>query len=172
MQSKQYSHHSTGGVVTGTYGDCQPRTQPTSWPKSSFSHSRVFVWPDHDSTPQSPGGSGMKLKKIRVREFKSIVDSNEFDITDITCLVGKNEAGKTAVLQALYKLNPIIPEHAHFDVTEEYPRAHVDEYLRDLEQNRRDPAQVIEAYFALDEEEIAAVEKEFGPGCLRGAGHH
>lgn len=113
----------------------------------------------------------MKLRKIRVREFKSIVDSNEFDVTDITCLVGKNEAGKTAVLQALYKLNPIVPEHAHFDVTEEYPRAYVDDYLRDLEQNRRDPAQVIEASFVLDEEEMAPVEKEFGHGCLR-ADHH
>jgi predicted ATPase len=146
-----------------------------------------FVWPRHDSTPQFGVENdiqakarislkaflrtGMKLKKIHVREFKSIVDSNEFDVTDITCLVGKNEAGKTAILQALYKLNPIVPEHAHFDVTEEYPRAHVDDYLVDVEQNKRNPAQVIQADFALDEEEIATVEKEFGRGCLLELGH-
>lgn len=49
----------------------------------------------------------MKLKKVHITEYRSIWDSNEFDIDDITCLVGKNEAGKTAILQALYKLNPI-----------------------------------------------------------------
>ena len=114
----------------------------------------------------------MKLKKIRVREFKSIMDSNEFDLADITCVVGKNEAGKTAILQALYKLNPIIPEHAHFDVIEEYPRAHIGDYLTEIEQKRREPAQVIEARFALDATELASIEKEFGAGCLREAGHH
>src|SRR5262245_25565302 len=113
----------------------------------------------------------MKLKKIHVREFKSIIDSTEFDLTDITCLVGKKEAGKTAILQALYRLNPIVPEHAYFDVADEYPRAHVDDYIMEVEQNKRDPAQVIQADFALDEEEIATVEKEFGRGCLLGLGH-
>src|SRR5262245_48760423 len=114
----------------------------------------------------------MKLKKVHAREFKSIMDSNEFDVADITCLVGKNEAGKTAILQALYRLNPIVPEHAQFNVTEDYPRTHMGDYVLDVEENRRAPAQVIEAWFALDEEEIAAVENEFGPRCLRGAGPH
>jgi hypothetical protein len=114
----------------------------------------------------------MKLKKIRVREFKSIMDSNDVDITDVTCLVGKNEAGKTAFLEALYKLNPIVPEHARFDVVEEYPRAHIGDYIVDVDQKGRDPAQVIEACFSLDEKELASVENEFGCGCLRAAGHH
>src|SRR3954447_10334615 len=113
----------------------------------------------------------MKLKKIRVREFKSIMDSNEVDLADITCVVGKNEAGKTAILQALYKLNPLIPEHAYFDVIEEYPRAHIGEYLMAGEEKRRAPAQVIEACFALDAAELVSIEKEFGAGCLR-EGHH
>src|SRR5262245_43243580 len=114
----------------------------------------------------------MKLTKVHVHEFKSILDSNEFDVTDITCLVGKNEAGKSAILQALYKLNPIIPEHRQFDVTEDYPRADLENYIADVEQNRRDPAQVIQACFSLDADEIAAIEKEFGSGCLRGVCHH
>jgi len=99
----------------------------------------------------------MKLTKVHVHEFKSILDSNEFDIRDITCLVGKNEAGKSAILQALYKLNPIIPEHSQFDVTEDYPRADLENYISDVEQNRRDPAQVIQAYFSLEADEIAAI---------------
>ncbi len=40
----------------------------------------------------------MKLARVRIKEFRSILDSGEFTIDDITCLVGKNEAGKTAVL--------------------------------------------------------------------------
>ena len=36
----------------------------------------------------------MKLQKVHVKEFRSILDSLEFDISDITCLVGKNESGK------------------------------------------------------------------------------
>jgi hypothetical protein len=54
-----------------------------------------------------------------------------------------------AILQALYKLNPIIPEHSQFDVTEDYPRADLENYISDVEQNRRDPAQVIQAYSSL-----------------------
>ena len=55
------------------------------------------------------------------RNFKSIWDSTEFNIDEVTCLVGKNESGKTALLQALYKLNPVKNEHAGFDVRMEYP---------------------------------------------------
>jgi AAA15 family ATPase/GTPase len=114
----------------------------------------------------------MKLKKIRVHEFKSIMDSNDVDITDITCLVGKNEAGKTAFLEALYKLNPIVPEHARFDVVEEYPRAHIGDYMADVELKKRDAAQVIQAWFSLEEKELTSIEKEFGRGCLRDTQHH
>ena len=114
----------------------------------------------------------MKLKKIRVQEFKSIMDSNDVDRTDITCLVGKNEAGKTAFLEALYKLNPIVPEHARFDVVEEYPRAHIGDYMADVELKKRDAAQVIQAWFSLEEKERASIEKEFGRGCLRDTEHH
>ena len=56
----------------------------------------------------------MKLTKVRITEFQSIQDSTEFEIGDITCLVGKNEAGKTALLKALYRLNPIIEEDSSF----------------------------------------------------------
>lgn len=49
----------------------------------------------------------MRLTKVQITEFQCIRDSNEFEVGDITCLVGKNEAGKTALLQALRRLNPI-----------------------------------------------------------------
>ncbi len=64
----------------------------------------------------------MRLTSVRVCEFKSVLDSGEFETGDITCLVGKNEAGKTAVLEALYRLNPVISGHGNFNVTHDYPR--------------------------------------------------
>lgn len=58
---------------------------------------------------------------VEIEDFESIRHSNPFEVGQITCLVGKNESGKTAILQALYKLNPVVPEHARFDVTDESP---------------------------------------------------
>ena len=65
----------------------------------------------------------MKLTMIRITNYQSVLDSTEFEIDDVTCLVGKNEAGKTALLKALYKLNPYSSNDGDYDVTIEYPRA-------------------------------------------------
>ena len=81
-------------------------------------------------------------------------------------MVGKNEAGKTALLRALYRLNPIIPEEGNFDVTDDYPRADVEDYQQDVESGDREPAKVIEATFTLSDEEICGIETEFGKGIL------
>ena len=43
----------------------------------------------------------MELTKAHVTDFQSVRDSTGFDIGDVTCLVGKIEAGKTALLQAI-----------------------------------------------------------------------
>jgi len=48
----------------------------------------------------------MKLISSRIRNYKCIEDSDRFTIGPVTCLVGKNEAGKTAILEALHKLKP------------------------------------------------------------------
>jgi AAA15 family ATPase/GTPase len=108
----------------------------------------------------------MRLNSVEVSEFQSIRNSNLFDIGDITCLVGKNESGKTAILQALYRLNPIIPEHGTFDVTDDYPRAEVEDYQQDREAGRRQPAEVIKATFQLSQEEGTRIESEYGKGIL------
>ena len=51
--------------------------------------------------------SGMKLKTVRIDHFKHVLDSTEVAIQpDITCLVGKNESGKSAFLEALRRLKP------------------------------------------------------------------
>ena len=44
----------------------------------------------------------MKLKSFRIFRYKSIVDSGECTLSsDFTILIGKNESGKTAILEAL-----------------------------------------------------------------------
>lgn len=109
----------------------------------------------------------MKLTKVRITEFQSIQDSTEFEIGDVTCLVGKNEAGKTALLKALYRLNPINESDGNFDVTEDYPRQTVNDYEDDVESGRQEPAQVVQATYALENTDIDAIKQEFGPECLK-----
>ncbi|MGA9320934.1 MAG: AAA family ATPase [Xanthobacteraceae bacterium] len=43
----------------------------------------------------------MKLRSFRVTMFQSVLDSAEINVDDVTYLVGKNEAGKSALLMAL-----------------------------------------------------------------------
>lgn len=104
----------------------------------------------------------MKLSKARVREFRSVNDSNEFHIDDVTCLVGKNESGKTSILKALYKLNPILTEDGDFDITDDYPRRDVSDYEDDIETGAREHATVIEVQFDLESEDIELVTSVFG----------
>lgn len=108
----------------------------------------------------------MRLKSVRVKEFRSIRDSNEFSVGDVTCLVGKNEAGKTGLLQALYRLNPIIPKDGHFDVTDDYPRVDVEDYRQAVESRKRDQAEVVRATFALEADELASIHGDFGADSL------
>jgi predicted ATP-dependent endonuclease of OLD family len=108
----------------------------------------------------------MKLIKFEVRDFKSVRNSTAIEVGDVTCLVGKNESGKTAILQALYKLNPVVPEHDKFDVTDEYPRSEVEEYRQRLENEETDPAIVVKAEYTLADAEITAVETIFGKGVV------
>ncbi len=110
----------------------------------------------------------MKLTKVRVTEFQSIQDSTEFDIDDVTCLVGKNEAGKTALLKALYRLKPIIEGDGLFDVTDDYPRRLVVDYESDVANEQREHATVVQATYVLESGDINAVQEVFGPGCLKG----
>ena len=46
----------------------------------------------------------------------------------MTCLVGKNEAGKTAFLKALECLRSTNPEFKSYGKTENYPRRYLSEY--------------------------------------------
>lgn len=53
--------------------------------------------------------------------YRSVIDSGWVAVTNLTVMVGKNEAGKSALLQALYKLNPS-DKAAEYEIASEWPR--------------------------------------------------
>jgi len=92
-----------------------------------------------------------------------VEDSEEFEIRDLTCLVGKNEAGKTALLSAMRGLRPSQP--FEFDETIDYPRR----FSTRFEDRHPDgTAEVIRTWWRLEDADKAAVEKRFGAGVLKG----
>lgn len=107
----------------------------------------------------------MKLLKVRVESFKSIEDSEEFNISDVTCLVGKNESGKTAVLQSLNKLNPIIDDESDFNDTLEYPRRKWTSY-RKVKDDK--PANVLTTHWELNNSEIEKIAQFIGRDSITG----
>src|SRR5205809_4613885 len=108
----------------------------------------------------------MKLKWFHVREFQSVSDSGRIEVGEITCLVGKNEAGKSAMLRALYRLNPVIKADGQFDVTLDYPRMEVEDYRIAVDAKKRSPAVPIEACFAIEPNEVEGICDLFGPDAL------
>ena len=92
----------------------------------------------------------MKLKKVQITQFQSIQDSTAFKIDDVTCLVGKNEAGKTALLRALYRLNPIDEKGGSFNAIHDYPRRALATYEEEVGTGTRDPATVTHATYELE----------------------
>ena len=69
-----------------------------------------------------------KLKKFRVKKFRSVTDSNWIEVDNTTCLVGTNESGKTNLLLALWKLNPANDEK--IDPLSDYPRKQYVDYAK------------------------------------------
>mgnify|MGYP001762392474 CR=1 FL=1 len=105
----------------------------------------------------------MKLTRVRVQNYRSVEDSGEFDIGDLTCLVGKNEAGKTALLSAIRGLKPSQP--FEYDETIDYPRRFS---TRFDDRHPDGTAEVIRTWWRLDAADKTAVEKRFGQGVLKG----
>jgi energy-coupling factor transporter ATP-binding protein EcfA2 len=111
----------------------------------------------------------MKLSRFEVTDFQCVRASNPVRIGDLTCLIGKNEAGKTALLRALYKLNPVIESDSAYDVVDDFPRSGVEEYEFEISRGERQPATVSRAEFQLDDDELGAISDDFGPDVLNSA---
>lgn len=104
----------------------------------------------------------MRLISAHVTNYRSIEDSDKFEFEpDVTCLVGKNESGKTTVLQALFRLNPV--ESAKFDEVVDFPARHA-RRRRDWGPRERIP--VVAARFSYDDEELKQIEADLGPDAL------
>ncbi|MGE5485825.1 MAG: AAA family ATPase [Ignavibacteriales bacterium] len=86
----------------------------------------------------------MRLVGFRVQMYRCIVDSGWIDVSPLTAVVGKNESGKTALLKALHKLNPSVPEP--YCIDREWPRR--------FRKDRNEGQVVCSARFELGPDEI------------------
>jgi hypothetical protein len=101
----------------------------------------------------------MHLVRARVQNYRSVRDTGFFEVAPgKTIMVGPNEAGKSAVLQALQQINP--PDGVKkFDVLRDYPRA----LYNDITTKKVDPTnvRVATAIFALNDDDQSLIEEEF-----------
>ena len=101
----------------------------------------------------------MKLTVASLRRYRSIEQIDPFEIEpQVTSLVGKNESGKTAVLQALYKAHPV--DNATYDEGIDYPSRLT------RERKGSDKIPVAGLTYALDDDDVQAVEAVIGEGAL------
>ena len=71
----------------------------------------------------------MKLRAFRVQNFKRVQDTGWVDCEDLMVFVGKNEAGKTAILRGLSKLKPTDGEK--YNSLKEFPHGrYTDEFSK------------------------------------------
>lgn len=105
----------------------------------------------------------MIVRSVRITDFRSVEDSGEFEVGPVTCLVGKNEAGKSAILLALAALNPHDATPAVFDKERDYPRRYLTAYAT---RHGGEDAVAVVTKWILDEAEMAEIVKEFGKGTV------
>ncbi len=74
----------------------------------------------------------LKLASAKVGPYKSTTEPQELRFEeDVTVLVGQNEAGKSAILEALNKANASKKGDFSFDATYDYPRKDENRYRRE-----------------------------------------
>jgi energy-coupling factor transporter ATP-binding protein EcfA2 len=105
------------------------------------------------------------LRSAVVRKFRSIEDSGTVRFEpDVTVLVGKNESGKTAFLEALRRASPSAGNgRLGFDELRDYPRR-----LRGRERAAIAGTVPVTVAFELDDADVAAVADRLGPQALAG----
>ena len=104
----------------------------------------------------------MRLTQVRVQNYRCVRDTGWFEVEQAkTILVGLNEAGKTAVLEALQRINPPPDVVRGFDPLRDYPRKL---YNADIQSGRLDPQSipVASAQFELEPDDLAELPDGFG----------
>lgn len=89
----------------------------------------------------------MKLLKFRVTNFRSVTDSGWLDVSDVTALIGENEAGKTNLLLPLWKFNPTAA--GEISLLDDMPRSRYAEMRSEPKSHR-----FIYCEFELDQSDI------------------
>ena len=92
----------------------------------------------------------MRLRKFRVRAYRCIHDSGEITVGDLAAFVGRNESGKTTILQALTLLNKD-EQVSELDLCDE------------MSEELKDEIKLAEGEFELNQHEISLVKEKF-PG--------
>lgn len=108
----------------------------------------------------------MRLTEARVAQYKSVTDSSWFAIDEqVTALVGKNEAGKSAVLEALYRHKPLPSGHpTAFEELRDYPRRY-----RARDKSAIPHTEPVQLKFLIDDADRASVAERFGEDALSAA---
>lgn len=98
----------------------------------------------------------LTLTSFRVLNFRNIDDSGPIEVERVTAFVGRNEAGKSALLRGLHKFNPATKEP--YEPQREFPR---DRYTAEFRNNGAG-IPVCEAEFALSTEFRAELKAAIG----------
>jgi predicted ATPase len=97
----------------------------------------------------------MRLVKIQIQRFRNFTDAQTMQVEpDVTCLIGKNESGKTTILKALHRLNPANNADAVFALAEEYPRRRL---VQDRRKEQLENVEPITAWFSLEQQDLERV---------------
>jgi predicted ATP-dependent endonuclease of OLD family len=103
----------------------------------------------------------MRLNSVLVKNFRCIDDSGRLSLKQVTCLVGKNESGKTAILKALHKLKPEDASRQKYIPSQDYPRRR----WRPSVQVPTEPP-VVDSEWELSDSDLATLEGQFGKGAI------
>lgn len=103
----------------------------------------------------------MLLKKVTIHKYKSFLTEQSYEVErTITRVVGKNESGKTALLEALAKSN-YFEDNAEFkfDKDLDYPRS-------ELTKVRNENPAVLTCEYELSDDIIESIEDDFAEGIF------
>jgi predicted ATP-dependent endonuclease of OLD family len=104
----------------------------------------------------------MILTKAIIHKYKSFTLDQEFDFDpDVTCIVGKNESGKTAILEAIAKIN-------YFDSDQRFKFDETFDYPKNEWKTTDNPSQnsIVTISYRLEEKDKNAIQKIFGSKSL------
>jgi len=92
----------------------------------------------------------MRLRKFRVKAYRCIHDSGEITVGDLAAFIGRNESGKTTILQALTLLNRD-EQVSELDLCDE------------MDEELKGEIRLAEGEFELNQNEISIIKEKF-PG--------